>query len=148
MIVIAHRGNLNGPNPLSENSPESIQDCLAFGFHVEIDIWMHEKSLWLGHDEPVYKISDTSKLQFDRLWCHAKNLEAAQALRDLGAHYFWHENDSFALTSRGYFWTYPGKILCENSIAVMPELDFHKETFPIAAGVCTDWPLRYIAQTT
>lgn len=147
MIVIAHRGNLHGPNPLTENSPESIQDCLAYGFSVEVDVWMHQNSLWLGHDEPTYKISDTSKLLYDKVWCHAKNLEAAEALKNMGAHFFWHENDTITLTSKGYFWTFPGRPLTKNSIAVMPELAFDEASFSIAAGVCTDWPLRYIAES-
>jgi glycerophosphoryl diester phosphodiesterase len=145
MIIIAHRANMNGPNSLTENSLESIQDCFAYGFHVEIDVWYEKGIFWLGHDEPTYKLTDNSILLDEKTWSHAKNLEAAEELKKLGAHYFWHQEDDFTLTSRGYFWTYPGKKLGENSIAVMPEVDLHEDTFSRAIGVCSDYPLKYIA---
>ena len=145
MIIIAHRANLQGPSPLTENSLESIQDCFAYGFHVEIDVWYQNNSFWLGHDEPTYKLKDNSLLLDEKTWAHAKNLEAAIELKALGAHYFWHQEDDFTLTSKGYFWTYPGKKLSENSIAVMPEIAVHDATFGYVKGVCTDFPLKYIA---
>ena len=48
--------NLNGPNPLTENSPEQIQHCIESGVDVEIDIRYDPKTerLWLGHDEPQH----------------------------------------------------------------------------------------------
>jgi glycerophosphoryl diester phosphodiesterase len=145
MIIIAHRANLQGPSPLTENSIESIQECFSYGFHVEIDVWFEKGNFWLGHDEPTYKIEDISVLKDEKSWCHAKNLEAALELRNIGAHYFWHQTDDFTLTSKGYFWTYPGKKLCENSIAVLPEWGLHEETQQFSIGVCTDFPLKYIA---
>ena len=32
--------------------------------------------------------------------------------------YFWHENDRFTITSKGYLWTYPGNKYSENSVIV------------------------------
>jgi glycerophosphoryl diester phosphodiesterase len=145
MIVIAHRANLQGPSPLTENSIESIQECFSYGFHVEIDVWFENGNFWLGHDEPTYKVENLDILRDEKSWCHAKNLEAALELHDIDAHYFWHQTDDFTLTSRGYFWTYPGKKLCEKSIAVLPEWGLHEESYSLSLGVCTDFPLKYIA---
>ena len=58
MKLIAHRGNVNGPDPLTENTPEKIESAIAAGYDVEIDIWYDEEGkLWLGHDEPTYEIT-------------------------------------------------------------------------------------------
>ena len=38
MRLIAHRGNLNGPNPLVENDPQRITYCIDEGYDVEIDV--------------------------------------------------------------------------------------------------------------
>lgn len=144
--IIAHRGNLNGPDPKTENSIESIQKCLEAGFDVEVDVWLRTDNgeIWLGHDEPQYHLEDTKLLLDPRIWCHAKNLEAAYWLQTVKAHWFWHQEDDFALTSKGIFWTYPGKRLCNNSVAVMPELKHHEPTLHLTYGICTDWPNRYI----
>jgi hypothetical protein len=141
--IIAHRGNLEGPSK-QENSIQSIYKCFDLDLDVEIDVWWHKGSFWLGHDEPHTLLTTDRILRDQRLWCHAKNLEAAFHLRRIDAHYFWHQEDDFTLTSKGFFWTYPGKPLTENSIAVMPEWQIHEETFSSALGVCTDFPLRYI----
>lgn len=31
---------------------------------------------------------------------------------------FWHQEDDYALTSSGYIWTYPDKLLTDKSIIV------------------------------
>ena len=58
MKLIAHRGNINGPDPSKENTPEYIEQAIAQGFDVEVDVRyspLHSK-LYLGHDEPDYKV--------------------------------------------------------------------------------------------
>ena len=57
MILIAHRGNLNGKTN-RENQPEYIQEALVQDFDVEIDVWYIEDEFWLGHDIPQYKIEE------------------------------------------------------------------------------------------
>ena len=37
----------------------------------------------------------------------------------------------------GFFWTYPGKKLTTNSIAVLPEISEFKD-LEIAVGICSD----------
>ena len=143
MKIIAHRGNLEGPNPEKENSVEYIRAALKAGFDVEVDVWVKNNTLWLGHDEPAHSLVDIDLLQDERIWVHVKNVDAARychRLRDK-INFFWHQSDDFVLTSRGYFWTYPGKILSENSIAVIPET-MDDYDYSIAYGVCTDFPLK------
>ena len=72
MIYISHRGNLEGKNPERENHPIYIIEALSQGYDVEIDVWYVDRSFFLGHDAPQYKV-DTKFLQNANLWCHAKN---------------------------------------------------------------------------
>jgi hypothetical protein len=39
MYLIAHRGNINGPNKEHENSPGYILNAIELGYDVEVDIW-------------------------------------------------------------------------------------------------------------
>ena len=39
MILISHRGNLNGPDPSKENKPSYITNAIRTGFQVEVDFW-------------------------------------------------------------------------------------------------------------
>tara|TARA_B100001250_G_C19778610_1_gene780791 strand:- start:543 stop:974 length:432 start_codon:yes stop_codon:yes gene_type:complete len=140
MILISHRGNLNGPIPERENSPEYINHAIKKGYNVEIDVWFKNKSFYLGHDKPMYKVK-TNYLINKKLWCHAKNLEALEVLKKAKAHFFWHQKDDIVLTSKGYFWTYPGKKLFKNSICVLPE-NSNKKKFE-CFGICSDYIENY-----
>ena len=55
-------------------------------------------------------------------------------------HCFWHQEDDVTLTSEGYLWTYTGKQLTSNSIAVLPTTELNVDV----AGVCTDEVARWI----
>ena len=134
MILIAHRGNLNGKTN-RENQPEYIQEALVQDFDVEIDVWYIEDEFWLGHDIPQYKIEENF-LENPRLWCHAKSIDTLYKMTSNSLiHCFWHQEDDVTLTSRGYLWTYPGKQLTKKSICVLPEKRFEAEM----AGVCSDY---------
>jgi hypothetical protein len=139
MILISHRGNINGKIPEAENTPEYIDDAIRLGYDVEIDIWMVDEIFYLGHDKPQYKI-DISWVddRSYRLWVHCKNIEALEFFNkfDYDINYFWHENDTATLTSKKYIWAYPGKQPIKNSIAVMPEL--LNDDVSNAAGICSD----------
>ncbi len=43
MILISHRGNINGKNEIRENSIFYIMEALSMGFDVEIDVWNVDK---------------------------------------------------------------------------------------------------------
>ena len=39
MKLIAHRGNINGPNIEEENKPNYLINTINKGFFVELDLW-------------------------------------------------------------------------------------------------------------
>jgi hypothetical protein len=139
MILISHRGNLNGTSPF-ENHPEYIQKALLKGFDVEIDVWCFgDGGYWLGHDKPQYHVEE-DYLENPKLWCHAKNIHALDnMIHNKNIHCFWHQEDDVTLTSKGYLWTYPGKELTKNSISVLPD----KKPDVEVAGICTDEVIKY-----
>jgi hypothetical protein len=138
MILIAHRGNINGSGEY-ENGQKYCQEAIDDGYNVEIDVW-YTDTWWTGHDRPQYSV-DPDFLLKKEVWCHAKNIEALKKLLELGAHCFFHQNDPVTLTSKQYIWTYPTQPLTEKSICVLPEL----QTIDVdgCAGVCSDYIIRY-----
>lgn len=148
MIIISHRGNLAGANPKVENKRSYLEYAINEGFQVECDVW-YEKGWWLGHDEPKYKVSLNWLKYTPSLWIHCKNVEALDKfslmhLNGFAPHYFWHQNDSYTLTSHGIIWAYPRKPLSSMSICVMPELgNYTFKQLRVAAGICTNRPLEY-----
>lgn len=140
MKIISHRGNIAGPDPSTENSPEQILKAIKNGFDVEIDVWfIKSKGYFLGHDKPVYHI-DKKFLINKKIWCHAKNFEAIKKLHKDKLHYFWHENDKMTLTSLGIPWCYPG-VYTKPGITVMRGIEKPEEKI---YGVCTDYPTIFI----
>lgn len=142
--LISHRGNLNGPNQDLENSPNYIELSISKGFDCEVDLWKVKDELFLGHDKPQYKIDfDFIKSFQDFLWVHCKNFDAIDYLVDIdeGINYFWHENDKFTLTSKGFIWTYPDNIYALNSVIV--NLGKNNNEIKNCHGVCSDFILTY-----
>lgn len=136
MFFISHRGNLTGPNPMKENSVEYIDNALSKSFDVEIDLWFKNNNFFLGHDEPKYEI-DLNFLKKPGLWIHAKNLECFYQLSNFDLNFFWHEDDKITITSKGFFWNYPGTLLSKKSICVLPEKSDIKEVDCL--GYCSDF---------
>lgn len=140
MKFISHRGNLLGKNIKLENDPQYILKALKLNFEVEIDVFFKKNQFYLGHDYPKFKVS-RKFLENKKFWCHAKNLDALNALKNTNAHFFWHQNDDVTLTSKGYLWTFPGKKLFEKSICVLPENKKYKKINCYA--ICSDYILKY-----
>ena len=140
MILISHRGNLNGKDIENENNPLYIDRALGKGYDVEIDVWYENGKWYLGHDKPQYEI-EFDYLRNKKLWCHAKNIEALNLMLDDDIHCFWHQEDDVTLTSCGFIWTYPGKKLTEKSICVLPEKN--NEIPKKAFGICSDYVVYY-----
>lgn len=140
MKLIAHRGLLEGPDKSLENDPTQIHLSLLKGFDCEIDFWFIDQEFFLGHDGPTYSIK-SDFLHQPGLWIHAKNLEALYWLSNTNLNYFWHQEDNFTLTSKGYIWTYPGKELTDKSISVMPEWnDPNLQNLNLNCfGICSDY---------
>ena len=140
MILISHRGNLNGKDIENENNPLYIDRALGKGYDVEIDVWYENGKWYLGHDKPQYEI-ELDYLRNKKLWCHAKNIETLNLMLDDDIHCFWHQEDDVTLTSCGFIWTYPGKKLTEKSICVLPEKN--NEIPKKAFGICSDYVVYY-----
>ncbi len=145
-VIISHRANISGPNtaPNAENHPKSIQYALSLDFDVEIDVWYKNNKFYLGHDKPEHTVHE-SFLYNDRLWVHAKNIDAFLKLRDNPLiHLFSHDEDDYVLTSTKFAWHHPKALskLTKYSIAVMPE---RSENWDLTNcyGICTDYPLEY-----
>jgi hypothetical protein len=140
MLKIAHRGNTKGPSP-RENHPLYIEEAIYLGFDVEIDVRLIDNQLWLGHDEPQYPTSQNFIDRYkDSLWIHCKNLEALEYFVNLKKDYkyFWHEEDSYTLTSNGLIWTYPKKPITNKSIIVLQDNSLI-HSYKNAFGICSDY---------
>ena len=138
MILIAHRGNINGKSNM-ENHPEYILKAIKNKFDVEIDIWNIKQKWWLGHDKPEYQVSEKFLEDINiNSWFHCKNLNALFYMNK-NYKYFWHENDNYTLTSNGYIWTYPNKnfnnkcIIVDNVVRQISKLKI------VPFGICSDY---------
>ena len=145
MIYIAHRGNTNGKFESYENEPNYIDMAIKRGFDVEIDVWLVNNLLYLGHDIPQYGVDFRwFRDRISKIWIHCKNVESIVYFKDCGYdfNYFWHENDTLTITTQGYLWVYPGKQPIKDSIAVMPELN--NENIEHCLGICSDYIEKYV----
>ena len=146
MLLIAHRGLINGPNKELENNPRIINDALAAGYDAEIDLQVKGTKLYLGHDEPTYPVSMDFLIQRG-LWIHAKTAEALRFLCQLlpTTNYFFHQEDPMVITTHGWVWVHPkhfdGNLSMDRTIAVVPEY-----TMPVdkikelkVRGICSDY---------
>ena len=141
MIIISHRGNLEGPSE-SENSLKAIDDALCLGFDIEIDVWYKSEKLFLGHDKPQHLI-DLKYLEErkDNLWIHCKDLESLFffSRKDVQLEYFWHQTDKYTLTRNNFIWTYPNEMITTKSVAVLPS-SVEEVLMHNPYGICTDHP--------
>ena len=142
MRIIAHRGNLAGPDPATENTPEVLRQAIALGFDVEVDVWTTPDGFALGHDHPDTPIPDAFLDEIGPFaWLHCKDLASLVALKDR-FHCFFHDKDVYTLTSRGVIWGNIESPSHPQAIRVLPE----KSSLPLTkdiAGVCTDYPKVY-----
>lgn len=140
MILISHRGNLDGISLKDENNPDYIINAIGAGFSCEIDFWIFKNKMYLGHDEPQFLIQRSLLDMYQtKLWIHCKNLDALYfiVLNRKKLNGFWHQSDKFTITTNGLIWTYPGQPTTNKSILV--HLDKPKELFSGIAGICSDY---------
>jgi len=142
MIKIAHRGNTNGIVSEKENSPNYVISALDKGYDCEIDLWRVEKRFFLGHDGPQYSIGE--RFLFDlssKLWIHCKNLEALEFVAENkgSLNGFWHQEDSYTFTTKGYIWTYPNNPTTKLSILVHLGMWEENISEQQMAGICSDF---------
>lgn len=158
MIFIAHRGNINGPNPSMENNPEYIMNTLKKGYNVKVDLWYVNNKFYLGHNKPDYEI-ELDFINNKRIWTHIKNIQALEIIINIkinnwkyndkyynNIHYFWHQEDDITITSKDYLWVHPKTNLVKNSIMVMPEFKNHSIMSlknSCVLGICSDNISKY-----
>lgn len=141
MKIISHRGNRQGSHERLENHPTYIKSVVRDGYDCEIDVWYLDGSFKLGHDEPCYNV-DESFLESSKLWCHAKNLAALEKMMNNSKiHSFWHEEDKFTITSKGFIWTFPDNLTTKKSVIVYKGQFWKDEKFGPEQpfGICTDF---------
>jgi len=109
MIIISHRGNLEGVCPEKENTLEYIQEAIDSGYDVEVDLRVKDGGLYLGHDTPDHAVtSQWLEERSENLWIHVKDYKALVWItsQDHKFMYFCHESDTYCLTSNGYIWSH------------------------------------------
>ncbi len=152
MYIISHRGYLNGPNEDQENNPVHINkiifDYRKSLLNVEVDLWKIDDKFFLGHDNPKHEINEGFLIKnAEVLWIHCKNVEALEFVASHKQHfiYFWHENDTYTVTSNGIVWNHAHKNTnLKNSIGLFFTIDslpkeLDKTNF---FGICTDYPIE------
>jgi hypothetical protein len=150
MVIISHRGNLEGPNSCSENSPTAIERAIELGFDCEVDVWVENEKIFLGHDFPEHQIEIGFLTKHKHnLWVHCKNADAVEflALNAPYIHFFWHQTDDYTITSRGMIWIYPGRPIIRSGVGVLPEIwgteGMGEGAFNALSAICTDFPNKY-----
>jgi hypothetical protein len=144
MILISHRGNINGRMESWENEPTYLDLAISKEYDIEVDVWCVDGVLYLGHDKPQYGVDFRwFRDRITKLWVHCKNIEAVLFFKtcQYEFNYFWHETDTITLTSNGHIWAYPGKQPIKNSIAVMPEIN--NDNTIDCLGICSDYIEKY-----
>ena len=146
-IIISHRGILDDDSS-NQNNPKQICKILeSTEYSCEIDVWFKDNRFYLGHDTADFEVEEQF-LKNNRLWCHAKNVEAlSEMAKSKEINYFWHDQDRFTLTSKGYIWCFPNETgsLAEKSVLVLPETCgiYDKSVLQSYYGICTDIPQHY-----
>lgn len=138
MKLIAHRGLINGPDKKLENNPKHIEYALALGYDVEVDVnFLPRLGFMLGHDKPLYQVT-YEWLSQPGLWLHAKDAESLRRLTNLNV--FWHQDDDYTITSKGYVWTVKGET-SDKTVICMPEWTYELDSLKHfdCYGVCSDY---------
>lgn len=149
MKIISHRGNIRGSVPDKENRPSYIDCALGNGYDVEIDVRFIDNELWLGHDEPQYKVTHTwLNKRAHKLWIHCKNFDAAKECSAYQS--FCHSNDPFIYTTNHKIWLHGENenIYNLDDNIIIPLIDSGSiksftTKFGIPFGVCTDYPILF-----
>jgi hypothetical protein len=146
MKLIAHRGNIDGPNSAYENSVDYLWFALTNGFDVEVDVWHVDDQIWLGHDSPTYKLGHSafmSLLSHRGVWWHAKDYNTLNYMLSHGRQIkvFAHEGDRYGLVNGGYIWTADTSMQLDQynrTVWILPTLPPDFVVNECVYGLCTD----------
>ena len=142
MKLIAHKGNVEGPDPSKENTPEQIDWCIENGYDVEVDIRYNPETdkFYLGHDRPDSEVNWWWLAGKQKnLWIHCKDLFTLHEFtaRTSGYNYFWHQRDDYTLTSKGQIWASPAQDYNKDTVRVIEDPEEVKEYDCYA--ICSDY---------
>jgi len=141
MKLISHRGNINGVNPLYENTPKYIDKAISLGYDVEIDIWENSGKFYLGHDEPVHPIKLKWLIKrINNLWIHCKDFNSLNELLETNLRIFYHQKEEYTIISNNYIWAHNIKESNEKCIIPLLSKNEIKNWTPTKVyGVCSDY---------
>ena len=149
MKFISHRGNIHGPQPDEENTFDYIDEAIALGYDVEVDLRWKNGQFYLGHDfaqEPSVSL----EWIYDRqhfLWLHCKDIDcfsiAPKAWRK-----FCHISDPAVVVTPDFLWIHDLSMEL-NWKCIIPLLtkedidnfDLERTRSGDCYGICTDYPM-------
>src|SRR5579884_3749058 len=95
-VILAHRGNLRGPDISAENSLKSMRDALKLGFGVETDLRRDASGkFYIAHDPQPWKTENDFE-KFAALFCECPSCTIAMNVKELG-----YEKELIALQLEG-----------------------------------------------
>ena len=145
MILIAHRGNFNGPNKYRENTISYIEEAIYKGYDVEIDVRVKKNKIYIGHDQPIDLATDSWLKKFkNKLWIHCKDSSSLDYFNNLKQYnYFWHEDDAFTITSKGFVLSHVKNSINKLSGKFIKIQLENKKINGNFVGILSDYPVLY-----
>ncbi len=159
MIVIAHRGNVSGPEDGNENKEKYLKSAINQGFMIEVDLWAGLDLVpSLGHERQsaVRTTSEFLNSIAAMTFFHCKNLQAVYYLSTYIHNPRWfihHADESVAISnsepSNIKIWRHSSVGPATDAVWAMPEskvgschrdlVKAFRETDKVAGAVCTDY---------
>ena len=107
MILISHRGNVDGVAIEKENTKSHIQQAIDLGYDVEVDIRYEKDNFLFGHDYGQYDVDLQWLLdRKDKLWVHCKDFKSLSELINTKMRIFYHQNEDYTIISDGHIWAH------------------------------------------
>jgi len=107
MILISHRGNVDGVAIEKENTKSYIQQAIDLGYNVEVDIRYEKDNFLFGHDYGQYDVDLQWLLdRKDKLWVHCKDFTSLSELINTEMRIFYHQNEDYTIISDGHIWAH------------------------------------------
>jgi hypothetical protein len=141
MILISHRGNIDGIDIARENSQSYIQEAIDLGYDVEIDVHYINNKFWLGHDYPDYEVELKWLLERkNNLWIHCKNFGALSELIRTELRIFYHLKEDYTIISDGHIWAHNLDHIDDQCIIPLIDENDILEWAPTPVhGICSDY---------
>tara|TARA_R100000008_G_scaffold31266_1_gene17456 strand:- start:702 stop:1139 length:438 start_codon:yes stop_codon:yes gene_type:complete len=141
MILISHRGNINGIDFVQENTKPYIQNAIDLGYDVEVDIRYEDNNFLFGHDYGQYDV----ELQWlldrkDKLWVHCKDFKSLSKLIDTEVRVFYHQKEDYTIISDGHIWAHNLSDIDDKCIIpLLSEKELKNWKRTDVYGICSDY---------